>query len=174
LAEEQLLKIGRKVFDEAELPLDVDAVWWPRFARMATHFIEWERNRPPIKRRISETRASETPIGSTGATLRGRADRIDLLAGGMADIIDFKTGSSPSKAQAHTLLSPQLALEGALLRRGAFTDVGTAEPSQLAYVRMKPNGEVIEESILEYKPTGQEKSIKSGVELSEEAWARLE
>ncbi|TWH36284.1 MULTISPECIES: double-strand break repair protein AddB [unclassified Aminobacter] len=174
LAEEQLLKIGRKVFDEAELPLDVDAVWWPRFARMATHFIEWERNRPPIKRRISETRASETPIGSTGATLRGRADRIDLLAGGMADIIDFKTGSSPSKAQAHTLLSPQLALEGALLRRGAFTEVGTAEPSQLAYVRMKPNGEVIEESILEYKPTGQEKSIKSGVELSEEAWARLE
>ena len=39
---------------------------------------------------------------------------------GMADILDYKTGSSPSKAQAHTLLAPQLALEGALLRRGAF------------------------------------------------------
>ncbi|MBI1622828.1 double-strand break repair protein AddB [Aquamicrobium zhengzhouense] len=174
LAEDQLLKIGREIFDQAELPLDVDAVWWPRFARMAAHFIEWERNRPPIKQRISETRATETPIGMTGATLRGRADRIDLLAGGMADILDFKTGSSPSKAQAHTLLSPQLALEGALLRRGAFIDVGTAEPSQLAYVRMKANGEVVEETILEYKPVGQEKSIKSGIELSEEAWSRLE
>ena len=34
------------------------------------------------------------------------------LVGGMADILDYKTGSSPSKAQAHTLLAPQLALEG--------------------------------------------------------------
>src|SRR5690606_22330011 len=84
-------------------------------------------------------------------------------------ILDYKTGSSPSKAQAHTLLAPQLALEGALLRRGAFENLGRREPSQLAFVRLKANGEVFEESILEsnHKPG-------TAADPAEEAWARLE
>ncbi|TIX62149.1 MAG: double-strand break repair protein AddB, partial [Mesorhizobium sp.] len=86
-----------------------------------------------------------------------------------ADILDYKTGSSPSKAQAHTLLSPQLALEGALLRRGAFKELGIREPSQLAFVRLKANGDVDPESILEYN-----RKLRTANELSEDAWARLE
>src|SRR5690606_32602575 len=88
---------------------------------------------------------------------------------GMADIIDFKTGSSPSKAQAHTLLSPQLALEGALLMRGALTDAGERLPAEPLYVRMKPNGDVAEESILVHN-----RQQKAATDLSQEAWARLE
>jgi ATP-dependent helicase/nuclease subunit B len=168
-AEARLLEIGRATFDACGLPPDIDAVWWPRFARMAGEFIGWERKRPGVVRRLAEARAQATPVGATGATLSGRADRIDLLPAGMADIIDFKTGSSPSKAQAHTLLSPQLALEGALLLRGAFTDAGRCTPAELLYVRMKANGEVEDESILVYK-----QEAKSAVELSQEAWARLE
>lgn len=169
-AEARLLEIGRLTFDAAHLPPDIDAVWWPRFVRMAGEFIDWERTRPAgILRRIAETKADATPVGATGATLSGRADRIDLRPAGMADIIDFKTGISPSKAQAHTLLSPQLALEGALLMRGAFAEAGACTPAELAHVRMKANGEVIEESILEYN-----RQTKSAVELSGEAWERLE
>lgn len=167
---ESLLRIGREKFDEIALPPDIDAVWWPRFARMAEHFIGWERKRPEsVKQRIAETRAKATPVGATGISLSGRADRIDVHAANMADIIDFKTGSSPSKAQAHTLVSPQLALEGALLMRGAFEDAGANTPADLIHVRMKPDGKVEDESILEYR-----RQIKSAQQLSEEAWARLE
>ena len=169
-AEQRLVEIGRVLFDSNALPPDIDAVWWPRFVRMAGHFIAWERGRPPgIKSRLAEVRADAMPVGATGVSLSGRADRIDLRAAGMADIIDFKTGYSPSKAQAHTLLSPQLALEGALLMRGAFADAGACTPSELAHVRMKANGEVVEESILEYN-----REIKSADQLSTEAWERLE
>ena len=168
-AEAALLRIGRAQFDACGLPPDIDAVWWPRFARMAGNFVAWERSRPGVARRLAEARAEATPVAATGITLSGRADRVDLLAAGMADIVDFKTGSSPSRAQAHTLLSPQLALEGALLMRGAFADAGIRTPAGLVYVRMKANGDVIEESILEYD--GQ---AKSAAELSAEAWARLE
>ena len=169
-AEARLIEIGRAQFDACRLPPDIDAVWWPRFARMAGNFIAWERGRPAgTLRRIAETRAGATGVGATGATLSGRADRIDVRPAGMADILDFKTGASPSKAQAHTLLSPQLALEGALLMRGAFTQAGACTPSELAHVRMKANGEVIEESILDYN-----RQVKSAVELSTEAWTRLE
>lgn len=174
-AEARLLEIGRAQFDACGLPPDIDAVWWPRFARMAANFIAWERARPAgTLRRIAETRAEATPVGATGIVLSGRADRIDVRPAGMADILDFKTGSSPSKAQAHTLLSPQLALEGALLMRGAFAEVGACTPAELAHVRMKANGEVEEESILEYKPPGGDRQVKSAVELSTEAWMRLE
>ncbi|RWG25841.1 MAG: double-strand break repair protein AddB, partial [Mesorhizobium sp.] len=165
-----LIEAGRACFADAALPPDIEAVWWPRFEKLAENIIEWEHTRADaVARRYAEERAEKTVIGRTGITLSGYADRVDLLAGGMADILDYKTGSSPSKAQAHTLLSPQLALEGALLRRGAFKELGICEPSQLAFVRLKPNGEVFEESILEYN-----RKPKTANELAEEAWARLE
>lgn len=165
-----LIAAGRACFAEAALPADVEAVWWPRFEKLAGGIVEWERGRADaVVRRHAEERAQKTGVGQSGVTLSGYADRVDLLAGGMADILDYKTGSSPSKAQAHTLLAPQLALEGALLRRGAFKDLGAREPSQLAFIRLKPNGEVFEESILEYN-----RKPRTAADLAEEAWARLE
>ena len=107
------------------------------------------------------SRAEPHAIAATGATLSGYADRIDLLAAGKADIIDYKTGSSPSKAQAHTLLAPQLALEGALLMQGAFQAIGAHEPADLAYVRLRANGDVDEESILTHR-----KATRSAADLS--------
>ncbi|QPC89518.1 double-strand break repair protein AddB [Mesorhizobium sp. INR15] len=165
-----LIAAGRTCFAEAALPADVEAVWWPRFEKLAGSIIEWERGRADaVTQRHAEERAAKTVVGQSGVTLSGYADRVDLLAGGMADILDYKTGSSPSKAQAHTLLAPQLALEAALLRRGAFKDLGAREPSQLAFIRLKPNGEVFEESILEYN-----RQPRTAADLAEEAWARLE
>jgi ATP-dependent helicase/nuclease subunit B len=163
-----LLETGRACFSKAALPPDVEAVWWPRFRALAGGVVGWDAPRA-VKRRVSELRADETKVGKTGVTLRGVADRIDLYKGNTADILDFKTGSSPSKGQAHTLLAPQLALEGALLKRGAFGDIGKRQPTELAYIRLKANGLVIEESILKHS-----QSVKTADELSEEAWTRLE
>ncbi|MBO6717105.1 MAG: double-strand break repair protein AddB [Rhizobiaceae bacterium] len=170
-ARERLLETGRRVFEEASLPPDVHAVWWPRFAGMVDSIVEWERNDRPadVVTRLTEADATPLGIGTTGATLHGRADRIDLLAGGHADVLDYKTGSYPSRGQAHTLLSPQLALEAALLSRGAFADAGARTPGDLAYVRLKASGEVIEESILKYN----NKEV-TAEQLSEDAWRRLE
>lgn len=164
-----LLRHGRDCFDEALLPADVEAVWWPRFEKLAGNIVAWERSRNGVRSRHAEARAQAVPIGDSGVTLSGYADRVDLRGGGLADILDYKTGSSPSKGQAHTLLSPQLALEGALLRRGAFRDLGKLDPADLAFVRLKANGEVVPESILEF-----DRRIRLAGDLSEEAWARLE
>ena len=165
-----LLAKGRECFAEDALPEDVAAVWWPRFEKLAASFIEWEIGRADsVLRREPELRASDLEVGASGVTLSGYADRIDLLPAGMADILDYKTGSTPSKGQAHTLLAPQLALEGALLRRGAFGALGKLEPADLAYIRLKPNGEVVHELILEHN-----RQQRSAQDLSEDAWSRLE
>ncbi|MCX7302749.1 MAG: double-strand break repair protein AddB [Hyphomicrobiales bacterium] len=163
-----LIGKGRKCFAEAALPADVEAVWWPRFNLLAGEIVSWENTRA-VERRIAEARAEKTEVGASRVTLSGYADRVDILSDGTAGILDFKTGSSPTKGQAHTLLSPQLALEGALLKRGAFRETGVLQPSDLAYVRLKSNGQVLYESILRLGP-----QFKDADDLSEEAWARLE
>ncbi|MDW6024527.1 double-strand break repair protein AddB [Mesorhizobium sp. BAC0120] len=169
-AETLLVAAARSAFAEACLPPDVEAVWWPRFEGSVEAIIAWERReRAAVKRRLAEVRSDPLPVGGTGVTLLGYADRIDLLAAGRADVLDFKTGSSPSKAQAHTLIAPQLALEGALLMRGAFKAAGPLLPHELAHVRLKANGEVEEESILKHR-----NSTREAKELSELAWNRLE
>ena len=169
-AGEILLAIGRGCFGQCNLPADVHAVWWPRFVALAEKIIAWERQRSDrVTSRHSEARARPTPVGRTGITLAGRADRIDLVGRRSADILDFKTGSSPSKGQAHTLVSPQLALEAALLERGAFEELGKLKPHDLAFVRLRMKGDVEQESVLKYGSRS-----KTAAALAHEAWTRLE
>jgi len=164
-----LIEAGRASFAALDLPADVQAVWWPRFEKLALNIVEWERGRADrVKSRQSEVHAAATAVGATGVDLSGYADRIDLLPGEMADILDFKTGSYPSRKQANTLLAPQLALEAALLVRDAF-GLGRLDPADLAFVRLKPDGQVLHESILDVRG-----SEKSGAELAQQAWQRLE
>ena len=61
---------------------------------------------------------------SSDIKLTGIADRIDILGDGGAVLIDYKTGSSPSANEARALLDPQLALEAAALKAGAFKRCG--------------------------------------------------
>jgi ATP-dependent helicase/nuclease subunit B len=166
----RLIDAGRACFAEAGLPDDVAAVWWPRFERLAASVIDWERGRAGgVLRRVAEARAAATPVGASGVTLSGYADRIDMRPSGLADIIDYKTGTSPSKVQAHRLVAPQLPLEAALLARGAFAEPGRLEAADLLYVRLKANGEVVPESILSIKG-----SNRAAGDLAAEAWERLE
>lgn len=168
-ASQQLVEIAKNCFTETALPTDIEALWWPRFLAMAQNIVDWEALRAPdLLERHSEIAAVPTRIDDTGMTLSGRADRIDVVAGGSAQILDYKTGSSPSKGQAHILLSPQLALEGALLSRGAFSQLGRRELSDLIYVRLRPDGTVVEESILKHN-----RQLKPAAELCDEAWSRL-
>jgi ATP-dependent helicase/nuclease subunit B len=172
-ASRRLLEIGRRYFDEVALPEEIDAVWWPRFKSLVPQFIQWERERAHlIDKRYPEIASKKISVEATGVTLSGRADRVDLRRDGAVEVVDFKTGSTPSKRQAHVLLSPQLALEAALLARGAFHEVGTRNAADLLYVRLRPNGRVEPESILRIGSSANGSS-KTAPELGELSWRRL-
>lgn len=53
-------------------------------------------------------------------TVTAKADRIDELADGGFEIIDYKTGQAPSGKKVKNHESPQLTLEAAILRGGGF------------------------------------------------------
>jgi ATP-dependent helicase/nuclease subunit B len=134
----QLLGIARDAFDAEALPADIHAVWWPRMETLADHYIAWERGRgAEIAERHAEiSGAQDLPGLST--TLTGRADRIDRMRDGSIEIIDFKTGTTPSLSQARALLAPQLPLEGAMAKRGGFGEAAEAgRIADLVYVRLR-------------------------------------
>ncbi|PWL19526.1 double-strand break repair protein AddB [Falsochrobactrum shanghaiense] len=170
-AARQLAEIGGLFFAQMDLPTEIEAVWWPRFTGLIPQFLEWERARAyNVQTRFAEIASDKREVENLGITLSGRADRIDLMRDGSAEVIDYKTGSTPSPRQAHVLLSPQLALEAALLVRGAFRELGPVRASDLTYVRLRAGGEVKPESILR---VGRPPSEKTAPALGEEAWQRL-
>ncbi|WP_375410446.1 double-strand break repair protein AddB [uncultured Methylobacterium sp.] len=101
------------------------AEWWPRYERMAGRFLDWEAARRPGLLRIHAeiSGAWRIPLGGETVTLRARADRIEIGRDGSACIVDFKTGAPPSNKEVFAGFSPQLTLEAAMLKAGAFSGV---------------------------------------------------
>ena len=106
----------------------VMAFWWPRFERIAAWFIDVERERRaqgthPCATEIAGTLCFDAPGGTF--TLSAKADRIDRGADGGLVIIDYKTGTIPSKREVEKGKRSQLPLEAAIALAGGF---GTAVP----------------------------------------------
>lgn len=115
------------------------ALWRPRLARIAAWFVGWEAPRAArTVRRILEKKADMSVQTIDGSfTLTGVADRIDLRDDGSIAILDYKTGSPPSAKQVRVLLAPQLPLEAAMVRQGAFgNDLSTLPITELLYVKL--------------------------------------
>ncbi len=167
----ELTAVGRKLFAQESLPPETEILWWRRFERMIDEFVAFETTRAPQSASCGvELQSLRIPIDDTGVTLNGRADRIDLLTSGGADILDYKTGSTPSISQAFQLLSPQLALEAALMARGGFFNGKAIAASDLIYVRLKADGTVKGESVLTAKKNTDGEDAAA---LGERAWQKL-
>jgi len=164
---ETWLRLARAEFDDMQLPNDIEAIWWPRFQLLVPRIIELEQVWEPRQRYPEIVAKSVEILDGSGITLSGRADRIDIVSKNLAEVIDFKTGSTPSIKEARLLGAPQLALEGALLMRGAFEACGPCEPADFVYVRLAAKGEVKIERVLT-------KGSPSAKQLAEDAWARLQ
>ncbi|MCP5410672.1 MAG: double-strand break repair helicase AddA [Alphaproteobacteria bacterium] len=135
-AVEKLAVIADQVFDEQGIPKAALAVWRPRFLGAARAIVAFEAaRRDAIAASHLEIKgALEFPRAEGAFTLSGRADRIDILTNGAAAILDYKSGTPPSKKQVERLLSPQLPLEAAMLARGAFAEAGKRDTEEMLYL----------------------------------------
>lgn len=163
-AYDELIRHGREAFAELIDRPDVVTFWSPRFERIAEWMIEFETaHRAEVTHAYAE-RSGEVEIREGLAqpvTLRGRADRIDVMADGRLVIIDYKTGQMPSKDQVNSGLTPQLPLEAAMALRGAFGPELKAETAKLLFLRLTGGAKA-----------GEKRDIP--VEhLPEETWAEL-
>jgi ATP-dependent helicase/nuclease subunit B len=143
----QLEAHGSRHFEQiADYP-GLVSFWWPRFCRIARWMAETEPElRQGVERVLAERNgAIELAIRGAAFRLSCRADRIDLMSDGTARIIDYKTGSVPTRKQVESGLAPQLTLQAAILARGGFQDVRARDTANVAYVHLTggdPAGEI--------------------------------
>jgi ATP-dependent helicase/nuclease subunit B len=105
-----------------------------RLAPAAAHYVAWLKGQDAEGMRAYLERRGALDL-SCGVTLTARADRIAIDAAGQAHLMDVKTGNPPSEDQVTAGFEPQLALEAAMLARGAFADVPHARTESLTYWR---------------------------------------
>ena len=134
----RLVESGRDAFGPALSRPGVWAFWWPRFLRVAHWVVETQSQRRGVATPLAIEGWGELALPGPGGrfTLVAKADRIDHLADGTLAIIDYKTGSPPSKADMASGHEPQLPLEAAMALRGGFTGVPPCAVSELAVWRL--------------------------------------
>jgi ATP-dependent helicase/nuclease subunit B len=142
----KLLAIGEDVFADRMDHADVRHFWWPRFKRIADHFITMEAARRPKITPIAAEISGGMDLD--GFRLSAKADRIDRMAGDGMCIIDYKTGSLPSKRDLTNGLSPQLVLEGLIANDGGFDAIPAARINTLSLWRLTGGQPPIETSEL--------------------------
>ncbi|MFK7903273.1 MAG: double-strand break repair protein AddB, partial [Nitratireductor sp.] len=119
-AYDKINEIADAEFEKVELPDEIKSVWRMRFDTIGKKLVEWQKNKQHKIRATFVEVSAKHKIHDVDFTLRGRADRIDVMHDGTLSIIDYKTGSAPSILEAKAL-SPQLGLTGALAFREAFS-----------------------------------------------------
>lgn len=173
-ASEAMKRITEELFDAAQLPPHIDQVWRPRFRHVARAFLDWETGRAPDVRKTLTEVGAGWELEPAGIRVTGIADRIDITGSGQADLIDYKTGLSPSVSQARALLDPQLALEAAALMAGAFRDAGPLQPKDLVYVRLRPGDRFKSEKVNNEDANATAKrQPKSALDLAQESLEQL-
>lgn len=162
-----LIAIGEELFEPLDAFPAIRALWWPRFQKIAAGFVAYEarRSKAVTERFLEIGGGVALTLPGIEFRLRGRADRIDLLQDGGLSVVDYKTGQVPSQKQVDALLSPQLPLEAAMIRRFGFKDVPADTPvTELLYLQLKGDAEPMPRNP---KETALE-------DLIEDAWTRLE
>jgi ATP-dependent helicase/nuclease subunit B len=126
LLDEELRRAGvaadRRAAERARLEVSVAAL------------IAWLKARAAAGDTVYREMKGELPL-ACGVELSGVADRIEIGVHGAA-ILDFKTGQPPTDSQVQSGLAPQLPLEAAMLKRGAFKDMPAARVRELLYWRI--------------------------------------
>lgn len=93
-------------------------------------------------------------------TLTAKADRIDIMKNGTAEIIDYKTGILPSYKAIKAGYAPQLPLEGLILQQDGFQDI-KGHPTDISLYFWKISGKGNGGEINEVIPARQEKAYNT-------------
>ncbi len=138
-ARERLVAIARARFQPMLADPSFRAMHWPRIVQGFDKFLSFDAARRVDAERILIERGGrlEIPLADGSIfTLTARADRIELLRGGGAALIDYKTGSPPGTREIQVGFAPQLTLEAAMLSRGGFAGLQGVEAVSALYFKL--------------------------------------
>jgi ATP-dependent helicase/nuclease subunit B len=143
-ARARLMALTNEVL-EAEIPWPAErALWLARMDRAADHFLNVDAASGGTSLLV-EDRGALALVG-LNFTLFGTPDRIDLLPDGTLHLMDYKTGSPPTKKE-QASFRKQLHLAALLAEKGGFAKLGPQSVSRITYVGLGSAGKVEEDEI---------------------------
>ncbi len=145
-----LLELGNKAFQQAKLPLEKQAFWQPKFAKMATWIVNLEsKYRTEIKQIHNEVWGKiffdDAPAGRF--EIYAKADRVDETFDGKINIVDYKTGRARTATEVKKGYAPQLPIEGLIAAAGGFDDINKADIKSLMYWKLGSETITIDEAL---------------------------
>jgi|GEM_PF-2445929 len=138
-----LLQQGGQKFNQYFFDNDKNNYWWRKFSDIAKWYVNIDDNRKKQGAKIySEIWGDyniKTKLGSFN--IFARADRIELYPNNIVRIIDYKTGSAPSKQTVEQGTAPQLPIEALIAIKGGFNGLPKLKPEQLEYWQIQGLGQ---------------------------------
>jgi ATP-dependent helicase/nuclease subunit B len=136
---ERIFEAG-EAFIANEVADPVLQLFWREQLRAIADFMhsEEKRRRAGGLLAASEVDGSiEIDLAGTKVQLVGRADRIDTMADGSLVILDYKTGSAPTKKEILAGFAPQLIVTAVMASEGAFKGISRhATLQSMAYIKL--------------------------------------
>ena len=143
-ARHRLLTIAEAVLQQGTPFPSARLLWLARLERAANHLLRNDAKYDGTSILV-EQRGSAL-VGETGFTLFGTPDRIDLLPDGRLHLVDYKTGTPPTKAQQEAF-DKQLLLAAAMAERGGFANLGRVEVARISYLGLGSGDKAVETEI---------------------------
>lgn len=99
--------------------------------------VQFERERRADGTKVHVEMTGRMPLMAGGVehTLTAKSDRIEITPDGLGHVLDYKTGSAPTKPMIDAGFSPQLTLTAAILAEGGFKSF-KGDYGDLIYVRI--------------------------------------
>ena len=134
-AKDELIKLGRGLFEEYLVPEEKKAFWWPQYEKIIDWVIKKEAEyRLEVKTVHNEIKGEYAmPLPAGDFTVTATADRIDILKNNSVNIIDYKTGKARSIQEMLTGKAPQLPIEGLIAIKGGFENLSAYKVNSLQY-----------------------------------------
>ncbi len=119
---ERLDKIADKHFAPYADNVRIMRFWRANFHQIARWFIEQEtEKRHRLSHSLTEVKGAIDIAAPQGTfTIRAKADRLDFTTDNLCHVIDYKTGTPPSKSQVTAGRATQLMIEAFIARAGGF------------------------------------------------------
>lgn len=130
-AKARLLDIAARVLLEQTPWPAARALWLARMARAADFFLSFDARLGGVPVWLEDK--GKVKLTGLDFTLAGTPDRIDRLPDGRLHIIDYKTGTPPTKA-AQKSFDKQLLLAAAMAERDAFKGLEGSQVALISYV----------------------------------------
>lgn len=138
-AQDELRALLREALGAQLLDPAFAALGWPRADEMIANYLGFEAKRRERIARIEVEKSGELEIELADGSrfhLKARADRIEWNSDGSVTLVDYKTGGVPKAEEISKGFAPQLTLEAAMAKRGAFGPGAVSETIKASYLKL--------------------------------------